>query len=650
MPNSTHSRGFRRLFDAVVSNVTQPLEIRLREAWRAGEDEPDASRQLATDIMLVATALHVKKGGLSWEQYAFLGDMYDYAFMQDYLGTSVDEHITRFFNLAAENEQYREPPTLSLNLLRGYDAIEKTQTARMYKDFLLKMVSVTLTNVEKPTIQDDQIVGDFDSYWTEVITAARVPAKRMLTDSSPLIADLNKAVLEFIVPARDVIRAVDELAHVESLRDTEGFIRRSFTNYCAQAILVDSVVDQRELQLFHDLAPTLMFFGHQGSIQNLQELFRTAVKNIGPNETPLLVGILDIYDNSMKTELGRRARSLYFKLANLAFKADLSVTQEEVDWLAQFKKTLYPEGTVDIEQISKQTSGSKSQPVIATVSAAQSLEDLNQLIGLDRVRQEFAQLVNFIKVQQMRVEKGLPGSSVPKHFVFYGNPGTGKTSVSRILGNVYREMGIIKKGRVAEVNCSDLLTSNVSQSSLKIREAVSSNRGNVLFIDEAYAFGQGSQGAQYVDALIKAMDDHRDAVVVVLAGNQQRLESFVNAHSGLKSRFGRSFQFDDFTPEQMVQIYEMFCTRAAFQSSPSALSLVQALFEQLYSKRGESFGNAGEVRHIFESIIGHQANRIISLPHVNEEILSTIIDDDVRPFVSLEKPDDKQTVHLHGHM
>ncbi|MBX9694376.1 MAG: hypothetical protein K2Z81_18465, partial [Cyanobacteria bacterium] len=225
MPNSTHSRGFRRLFDTVAGNVTQPLQSRLHEARKSGEEEPDASRQLAMDIMQVATSLHVKKVGLTWDQYAFLGDMYDYAFCQDYLQTTVDEHITRFYTLAAESDFYSDPPSTSLNLLRGYDAIEKTHTARMYKDFLSKLVSVTLTTVEKPTVQDEQVLADFENYWTEIITAARLPQKRLLADSSGMIADLNKAVLEFIGPAKEVIRAVDELKTVESLKDTEGFIR-----------------------------------------------------------------------------------------------------------------------------------------------------------------------------------------------------------------------------------------------------------------------------------------------------------------------------------------------------------------------------------------------------------------------------------------
>ncbi|MBX9694449.1 MAG: AAA family ATPase, partial [Cyanobacteria bacterium] len=226
--------------------------------------------------------------------------------------------------------------------------------------------------------------------------------------------------------------------------------------------------------------------------------------------------------------------------------------------------------------------------------------------------------------------------------------GTGKTTVARILANVYREIGILKKGRVADVKCADLISGTTSKNAAKIREVVSSNRGNLLFIDDAHLLvrdSEDAQGLEYVDALIRAMDDHRDAVIVVLAGNKNKMEEFISTNPGLKSRFTRSFLFEDYSAEQMAQIYETFCSRAAFRTSPSALRLVKQFFEQLYSTRGASFGNVREVRHVFESIIGNQANRIIGLPHVNEEILSTITDEDVLPFISaIDKPG--QTVRM----
>lgn len=652
MPNSSHSRSFRRLFDTTVSNIAPPLQERLAEIQRSGEELQDASSQLALDVVLVATSLHVRKGGLTKQQYAFLGDMCDHAYRQDYLATSIEEHTQRFADKAREDEVYHEPPTVSLNLLRGYDALQQTQFTRMYKDFLMKIVAMTLTTCEKGTPEDEKIMAEFDAFWTEVATATRNPRTRVHRESSALIDELNNAVLQFCGPTREVVRAVEQLSQMDGLKDTEGFIRRTFTNYCAQAILVDSVVDSRELELFYDLAPTLTFFGRRGSIQNLQELFRNAAKNIAPTEMPLLVSILDIYDQTRRTDLGKRARALYFKLANTAFKSDTTVSDEEMVWLNQYTQTLFPGGIKQAPVRSLYSSGKHTvKPTVGLkheredrVTLDQSLEELNSLIGLDQVKSDFAQLVNFIKVQKMREEKGMRGSSLPKTLSFYGNPGTGKSTVAKILGNIYRDLGLLKKGHVNEVNRADL--GGPHQIPGKLREAVSSTRGGVLLLNDAWTIVQDAPRAEeYIDSFVSAMRDHKEAVVVILAGNAGRMEHFIDSYSSLKTNFNRFLMFEDYTPAQMYEMYELFCSRAAFQTSPSAQKMVKSIFEQIYAKRTEGFGNAREVRRIFDSIIGTQANRVIGLPNVNEEVLSTITDEDVEPLLkSLEKPDDKPRV------
>ncbi len=647
-PNSRHSVGFRRLFDAVISNVTQPLLDRLWDTRQPGDEFPDAKKQLALDMTHIATTLHYKKHGISREQYAFLGDLTDLVLNKEH-HDSIDEHKNRIKRLA-ENHYYWDPPTVSLNLLRGYDAVNKTAIAKMYKDLLLKIVSATLTHVEMPTVRDNEILEEFDLFWTEVVTAAKTQQKRLRAESNTLIIELNKAVQDFAVPAREVIKTVEQLSHMEGLKDTEGFIRRTFTNYCAQAILVDSVVDQRELELFHDLAPTLMFFGQQGSLHNLREIFKGASKNMGPEETPLLVSILDIYDQSMNTDLGARARSLYFRLANTAFKSDSNVSPEELLWLERFKKTLYPEGTsVNLEEASlppppKQTA---QKPVVGSMTVEQSLEQLNLLIGLERAKQDIAQLVSFVKVQQMRAEKGLPGSSITRHLMFYGNPGTGRTSVAKILANIYRALGVIKRGHVIEIDRSGL------KSAAKAREAVSSARYGVLLINEPYDLvsdgGQSSFGQEQIDGFVKAMQDHRDALVVIMAGSQDKINKFINSNSGLKLRFTKAIHFDDYTPAQMLDIFQSFCKRARFKVTSTALDQVKVLFEQLDSTSGESYGNARDVRNVFDSIIANQASRIVTLPQVNDTILSTITEEDVYPIVaSFEKHDHKQTLQSPG--
>ncbi len=339
--NSTHAKDVCQLFDLVVATISGPMNQRLSESGQPSGSSFVAVDQFASDILHIATVVHASTGGMTASQYAFFGALYDHVAKRGTSATA-DEFHCWCANLAVSNQLYCEPPTTSLNLLRGYDAVYGTMVARMYKELMMKFVIVVLTQVVTPGTRESALVQEFDNFWTEVVMATRSPARCIQPESISLIADLNKAVSDFVGPAGEVIRSVPQLSQMDGLSDTEGFVRKTFTNYCAQAVLVDSVVDERELELFHDLAPTLMYFGSNGSLQSLRQMFLGASKNIEPGEMPLLVRILDIYDNSMKTNYGGMARSLYMKLARTAFKADLNVCQVELEWLEQFKKTLYP--------------------------------------------------------------------------------------------------------------------------------------------------------------------------------------------------------------------------------------------------------------------------------------------------------------------
>lgn len=648
MANSPHSAAFQRFFDKVAASVAQPLEDRLWQIWQAGDDTPDVYSEFAVDIAMIGTSLHVRKNGLTRGQYAFLSDLEDHVSAEDGYEWTVDSYKEKIRSLA-EKENFWEPRTYGLRLLRGYDAVWGTGHARMYKDLLMKIVSLTLTTVEAPSAKDNQILSEYENLFSEVLTASRNRQKCLHPESIALIDDMNRAVAEFAAPAKEVIEALDALNNIPDLKDTDGFIRGTFLTYLWAAVLTDSKVEQKELELCHDLAPTIGIDGYNGSLQGLKELVKDGVGGeVVPDELPLLVKILDIYDETMNTDLGSRSRALYFRLTNTAFKADDNVGPKELAWLEQFKQALYPQGsTPELLHDGRQqnelhaNSYAAAKPVIGNSTVEESMEEMTALIGLDRVKQDLAQLVNFIKVQQMRAEKGMPGSAITKHLVFYGNPGTGKTTVARILANIYRALGILSKGQLVEVDRSGLVAGYLGQTALRVREVVNSALGGVLFIDEAYSLiqegGQDSYGQEAIDTLVKAMEDHRDNLVVIVAGYPEKMARFVNANPGLKSRFNKFFFFEDYTPDQMQAIFELFCKRAAFQTNSLALSSVKQLFEHLYSERGEGFGNARDVRNMFECIIGNQANRIVSLPHVNEEILSTITIDDIAPITEAFK-------------
>lgn len=344
MANSKHSECFYPNFDKVATRVSKPLELRLREISHEGDEEPNVGRQLALEITIIATALYVKKDGLSHEQYAFLGDLYDHALGPDHEKMSAEKHTERFIKLA-DNEVFREPPISLLNLLRGYDAANNTKTAVAYRDLLCEIVSYTLSTVDSASDKDKEIIGQLETLWSEVLAAARMPSNRKdPNNSTPIIDEVNAAVAQFVGPIRKVVESMEELANIESLKDTEEFIRRSLTNYLAQAVLVDSVVHEKEVDLLYDLAPTLGIYGPLGDVQNLRDQFEKVTQQVPPDKIPLVVSILDIYDEWMETKLGEKARSLFLRLTNTVFEVDLDVDPEELQWLNQFKETLYPKG------------------------------------------------------------------------------------------------------------------------------------------------------------------------------------------------------------------------------------------------------------------------------------------------------------------
>jgi stage V sporulation protein K len=254
------------------------------------------------------------------------------------------------------------------------------------------------------------------------------------------------------------------------------------------------------------------------------------------------------------------------------------------------------------------------------------LNQLNSLIGLDAVKKDAAELVNFLKVQQLRKSKGLPTPPISLHLVFYGNPGTGKTTVARLLAQIYRSLGFLSKGHLIEADRSALVAGYVGQTALKVTEVVSKALGGILFIDEAYSLtAQGIDfGQEAIETLLKQMEDHRDDLVVIVAGYTDRMNSFLSSNPGLRSRFNHYLRFEDYTPVQLTAIFEKFSIDAGYRISVPARQTLPSIFKEAYGKRDDTFGNARFARNLFERAISNQANRIVSLTDANIETLSTI--------------------------
>ena len=270
------------------------------------------------------------------------------------------------------------------------------------------------------------------------------------------------------------------------------------------------------------------------------------------------------------------------------------------------------------------------------IPPAESMDDLkaelDSYIGLTEVKREVKNLINMATVYKLRKEHDLPTADMSLHMVFSGNPGTGKTMIARFMARVYHSLGLLSKGKLVEVDRSGLVAGYIGQTAIKTAKVCESAFGSVLFIDEAYALTSRSEndfGFEAVDTLLKNMEDHRDDLVVIVAGYTELMEEFVNSNPGLRSRFNKYVNFADYTGEEMRGIFALNCKKACYVLDEDAEKEVGEYFEAVSEEPGE-FGNARGVRNTFEKILTEQANRVAAMPEVTKDELMRITLDDVK--------------------
>lgn len=262
-------------------------------------------------------------------------------------------------------------------------------------------------------------------------------------------------------------------------------------------------------------------------------------------------------------------------------------------------------------------------------SLEESLEKLNSLTGLSKVKSEVDDLISLVQLQQMRKAQGLSIPNVSLHLVFTGNPGTGKTTVARNIAQIYKSLGLVSKGQLVEIDRSGLVAGYVGQTAIKTQEVINRAVGGVLFIDEAYTLVTGDNndfGQEAIDTLLKAMEDYRDDLIVIVAGYEDLMQNLIESNPGLKSRFNRYIHFEDYSADEMMQIFESLCEKNQYQITENAKIKVKSYFDEIPSK---AIGNGRGVRNIFEKTITRQAKRIAKLQDKDSENISTIIIEDI---------------------
>ena len=261
--------------------------------------------------------------------------------------------------------------------------------------------------------------------------------------------------------------------------------------------------------------------------------------------------------------------------------------------------------------------------------------ELDEYIGLESVKDEVRDLINMVTVWKLRREHDLPAPDLSLHMVFSGNPGTGKTMIARFMARVYHSLGILSKGQLIEVDRSGLVAGYVGQTAIKTSKVLERAKGGVLFIDEAYTLTskEGNDfGYEAVDTILKAMEDNREDLVVIVAGYIDRMEGFIDSNPGLQSRFNKYLHFADYSAEEMTDIFLMQCEKNCYTPDGDAVDAIREYLRMASEEAGE-FGNARGVRNAFEKVLSAQANRLAAMPDITREELMRITKEDVQTAV-----------------
>ena len=291
------------------------------------------------------------------------------------------------------------------------------------------------------------------------------------------------------------------------------------------------------------------------------------------------------------------------------------------------------DGTEDTAQQTEQVE-KKDSVIVNEPLEGDPYEELDELIGLNSVKKEVRSLANFVKLQKQREAQGLKTAKVSYHLVFYGSPGTGKTTVARIVGRIYKDLGVLKKGHTVETDRGGLVAKYMGQTALKTDTVVQQALDGVLFIDEAYALvpeGGGGQdyGQEAISTLLERMEDYRDRLVVIIAGYKDEMQRFIDSNPGLQSRFNRYIDFPDYSGMELADIFKMYMKKNQYTLASDAEAYLKERFEYAVAHKDRNFGNARYARNVFEKSIQQQANRLAGQTNLSKSQLTELTVDDL---------------------
>ncbi len=457
-------------------------------------------------------------------------------------------------------------------------------------------------------------------------------------------AEVHKQYAEMVTAYRKLI--ADPTLRVRFGQEVDGYVRR-----CALGLWQAddaSQISPRHVEFYNaiyspgNLSPAALYWE-----------VATGVAGFGGFEAPKFFAHMLEYDRLINTHLARRfVDQLTLMLLMLAAVDDV-VSEAEAGFVnacSDHLLALCPseEGRPALkadEFITRKQSGAptvekpkepqaqEEEKVLPPLNLDEVLAELDSLCGLEQVKKDVKSLINLVKVRKLREENGLPVPPMSLHLVFMGNPGTGKTTVARLLAKIYHAIGVLSKGQLVEVDRSGLVAGFVGQTAIKTQEVVQKALGGVLFIDEAYALVNQENGNDFgheaIEVLLKNMEDHRKDLIVIVAGYTNLMEKFIHSNPGLESRFNKYFFFEDYDGAQLMEIFRSMCKKNGYVLTEEGEEWAQKGFQALYEERDENFGNARDVRNLFERAVARQSDRVAQLEAPTKEQLMQLLPEDL---------------------